>query len=186
MTNYRNNKYAQHHVLMRYAVSITPINQRNFASLFSTYTILQNNPFFAIPFYIGTSALIGLRNTFESISRYATKAAPPQPAKVVVQEGNASPDQNIIEDQVSPSSGTPSVESTDGGPVEEVFIPVSDHEWASYSEHTRKVALLAFKTRERIPSGFLSKPDFSKRFAEVEEILSQLRHEEPGIMSGKQ
>jgi hypothetical protein len=185
MTNYRNNKYTQHHVLMRYVVSITPINQRNLASLFSTYTILQNNPAFAIPFYIGTSALIVLRNTFESISRYATKAVPPQPAKVVVEEGNASPDQNVIEEQVPSPAPEDVVDSTTSPVTEEVFIPVSDHEWASYSEHTRKIALLAFKTRERIPSGFLSKPDFSKRFAEVEEILSQLRHEEPGIMSAE-
>jgi hypothetical protein len=183
MTNYGNNKYVQHYVLMQYAVSITPRNQRNLASLFHTYTVLQNNPFFAIPFYIGTSALIGMRNTFNCISRYATKAVPPQPVKVAIEEGNACPDQNTIEQQSSVASDLE--EKSSEPEAAEEFKPVGDHEWASYSEHTRKIALLAFKSRDRIPSGFLSKPDFSKRFTEVEEILSQLRHEEPGIMSAE-
>jgi len=148
----------------------------------STYTILQNRPLFSLFFTVGTSALLASRDIFNGISRYASKTVPPTPVKVAVQEASAPRDQNIIEETPPPPGPDPVANSaTESVPVEEVFVPVGDHEWDSYKEHTRKIALLAFKTRDRIPAGFLSKPDFSKRFAEVEEIYSQLRAEEPGL-----
>jgi hypothetical protein len=61
---------------------------------------------------------------------------------------------------------------------------ISDLEWNSYSDHTRKIALLAWKKRESVPKGFLSIPEYRSRFLDVEEIHRQLATE-PGFLAGQ-
>lgn len=71
-------------------------------------------------------------------------------------------------------SNTPGLLPTASDPKNEPqFESVSEQEWNSYTEHTRKVALLTWNTKEKVPAGFLSKPNYAKEFTYVEEILAR-------------
>jgi hypothetical protein len=61
---------------------------------------------------------------------------------------------------------------------------LSDLEWDSLSDHTRKIALLAWKKRELVPKDFLSSPDHRERYLNVQEIYEQIKSE-PGFRSSE-
>jgi len=61
---------------------------------------------------------------------------------------------------------------------------LSDLEWNSLNDHTKKIALLAWKKRELIPKDFLTHPDHKERFLNVQEIYEQIKSE-PGFRSSE-
>jgi hypothetical protein len=60
------------------------------------------------------------------------------------------------------------------------FSSISDIEYDSLLPRTKKIALLTWKQKESIPSGFLSHPEYRERYLAVEEIYRQLENE-PGV-----